>query len=42
MFTEIAAELLDLSATEKGQGRARYAVQITICSSSCCTCLFLC
>ena len=41
MFDEIAADLLDLTATEKGYGRAVYAAKES-CSSSLCIILCCC
>lgn len=43
MFTELTAELLDLTSSEKGHLRATYAVRLpACCSCSCCTCIFNC
>lgn len=43
MFTELTAELLDLTSSEKGSTRARYALYLSACCcSSCCTCLAFC
>lgn len=42
MFTTLTDELLDLTSSEKGYTRAKYALELDISSCSCCQCLFLC
>ena len=42
MFTELTNELLDLSATVKGEPKALFAAVIDCCCCCSCGCLFLC
>jgi len=42
MFTELTRELLDLTATERGEQAGLFAALIDCCCCSCCGCLFLC
>jgi hypothetical protein len=43
MLKSLTAELLDLTAAEVGPRRSRLAITLqACCSSSCCTCMFLC
>ena len=38
MFTELTDELLELTATTRGIGRATFAVNVDCCSCTCCCC----
>jgi hypothetical protein len=42
MFNELTRELLDLTGSTRGEIATRFAAVQVCCSSSCCTCLFLC
>ena len=42
MFRELTRELLDLTASEKGEASTRFAAVQTCCCCSCCGCLFFC
>jgi hypothetical protein len=42
MFTELTTELLDLSATVRGEPRTLFAAVIDCCCCCSCGCLFLC
>jgi hypothetical protein len=42
MFDELTREMLDLTASFKGEAAARFAAVQVCCCCSCCTCLFDC
>jgi hypothetical protein len=42
MFKELTNELLDLTATVRGETASHFAMVIDCCSSSSCSCLFFC
>jgi hypothetical protein len=42
MFNALTDELLDLTATARGEAASHFAMVLSCCSSSCCGCLFLC
>ena len=42
MFDELTRELLDLSASVKGEAAVRFAAVISCCSCTCCGCLVDC
>ncbi|GEM_PF-4866618 len=42
MFRELTRELLDLTATARGDERSRFAMVVDCCSCCCCACIWLC
>lgn len=42
MFIELTNELLDLTATERGESAGLFAALIDCCSCCCCGCLVHC
>jgi hypothetical protein len=42
MFNELTRELLDLTASAKGEVSTRFAAVQTCCCSSCCGCFLFC
>jgi hypothetical protein len=42
VFKELTNELLDLTATARGEAASHFAMVIDCCSSSSCSCLFFC
>ena len=42
MFKELTNELLDLTASVRGEKASHFAMVLDCCSSSSCACLFLC
>jgi hypothetical protein len=42
MFTELTHDLLDLTATTRGEHAGLFAAVIDCCSCCCCGCMFFC
>jgi hypothetical protein len=42
MFKELTGELLDLTATTRGEVAGHFAAVIDCCCCSCCSCLWFC
>ncbi len=42
MFKELTAELLDLTATVRGEAGEHFAASVDCCSCCCCACLWIC